>query len=99
MGLVPGGDAMRVIEDRDHDERGPGPRGPSRRGPGPAPPWPSPYRWGPAAFVLAALGLATTVVFYNACKIEVRSGEQAVLIRRAGLDLGRDMELAPPRKD
>src|SRR4051812_4852892 len=90
---------MRGTDDRDHDERGPGPRGPARRGPGPAPPWPTPFRWGPAAIVLACLTLGTVVVLYNACKIEVRSGEQVVLIRRVGLDLERDMELAPPRKD
>ena len=36
---------------------------------------------------------------YNACKIEVDTGKQAVLIRRVGLDLGRDQELAPPRKN
>src|SRR5882757_3329477 len=35
---------------------------------------------------------------YNACKIEVDTGKQAVLIRRVGLDLARDQELAPPRK-
>jgi hypothetical protein len=38
------------------------------------------------------------VLIYNACKIEVETGMQAVLIRREGLDLERDMELAPPRK-
>ncbi len=41
------------------------------------------------------LGLAA----YNACKVEVGTGKQAVLIRRSGLDLSRDQELAPPRKD
>ena len=52
------------------------------------------------------LGLAALVVVpfailgaYNACKIEVDTGKQAVLIRRVGLDLARDQELAPSRKD
>ncbi len=36
---------------------------------------------------------------YNACKIEVDTSKQAVLIRRVGLDLDRDQELAPPRKN
>ena len=36
---------------------------------------------------------------YNACKIEVGTGQQAVLIRREGLELEPDMELAPPPKD
>src|SRR6202040_4265829 len=31
----------------------------------------------------------------NACKIEVETGQQAVLIRREGLDLAAEMELAP----
>ena len=35
---------------------------------------------------------------YNACKIEVDTGKQAVLIRKVGLDLAKDQELAPPRK-
>jgi regulator of protease activity HflC (stomatin/prohibitin superfamily) len=49
---------------------------------------------------LGALVAAPFVVLgvYNACKIEVDTGKQAVLIRRVGLDLGRDQELAPPRK-
>src|SRR5277367_643979 len=34
---------------------------------------------------------------YNSCKIEVDTGKQAVLIRRVGLDLATDQELAPPR--
>jgi regulator of protease activity HflC (stomatin/prohibitin superfamily) len=36
---------------------------------------------------------------YNACKIEVGTGQQAVLIRREGLELEPDMELAPPPED
>jgi regulator of protease activity HflC (stomatin/prohibitin superfamily) len=92
------GDAMNAIEERDDGVRGPGRRGPTRRGPFPAEPrsWPP---WGLAVFGLACLVLGSIVVVYNACKIEVGTGEQAVLIRREGLDLDRDMELAPPRKD
>jgi regulator of protease activity HflC (stomatin/prohibitin superfamily) len=48
-------------------------------------------------FVLLGLGLAVSL--YNQCKIEVGTGEQAVLIRREGLELEPDMELAPPPKD
>jgi regulator of protease activity HflC (stomatin/prohibitin superfamily) len=90
---------MHAIEDRDDDEHGRGPRGPVRRGPGPAAPRPAGSFWGLAAFGLVCLVVGAIVVIYNACKIEVGTGEQAVLIRRAGLDLERDMELAPPRKD
>jgi hypothetical protein len=39
--------------------------------------------------------LAGVVVTYNACKIEVPTGYQAVLIRKTGLDLAGDMEIAP----
>jgi regulator of protease activity HflC (stomatin/prohibitin superfamily) len=48
-----------------------------------------------------ALGLAALVAVgvYNASKIEVETGQQAVLIRKVGLDLEPDMELAPPPKD
>ena len=35
---------------------------------------------------------------YSSCKIEVGTGQQAVLIRKVGLDLDGSMELAPPRK-
>jgi regulator of protease activity HflC (stomatin/prohibitin superfamily) len=76
-----------------------GPRGPTRRGAGPAAPRPGGLPWGLAAIGLACLILGSIVVLYNTCKIEVDTGEQAVLIRRAGLDLDREMELAPPRKD
>ncbi len=48
-------------------------------------------------FVLVCLGLV--MAGYNVCKIEVGTGEQAVLIRREGLELEPDMELAPPPKD
>jgi regulator of protease activity HflC (stomatin/prohibitin superfamily) len=42
---------------------------------------------------LVALGAVASV--YNACKIEVETGWQGVLIRRVGHDLDPDMELAP----
>jgi hypothetical protein len=42
-------------------------------------------------FVVAVMGV------YNECKIEVGTGEQAVLIRKVGLDLAPDMELSPPQ--
>lgn len=61
-----------------------------------------PRRWRPSAGIaLVGLGLCLlglVVVLYDACKIEVETGQQAVLIRRAGLDLGREMELAPAPK-
>src|SRR4051794_34254595 len=90
---------MNATELRGGNDRGPGGRG---RGGGGGRVRPAP-RPGPtiglAAFGLACLVLGTVVVTYNAFKIEVGTGEQAVLIRREGLDLARDMELAPPRKD
>ncbi|GAC1465919.1 MAG: SPFH domain-containing protein [Isosphaeraceae bacterium] len=46
---------------------------------------------------LVTLGIVVTT--YNSCKIEVQTGEQAVLIRREGLDLEPEMELAPPPRD
>jgi regulator of protease activity HflC (stomatin/prohibitin superfamily) len=57
-------------------------------------------RW-PAVFLGVGLGLVAaagvgTLVLYNACKIEVDTGQQVVLIRRVGKDLGPEMELAPP---
>jgi regulator of protease activity HflC (stomatin/prohibitin superfamily) len=60
-------------------------RGPSGRG------WRS---WA----VLAAAGFASIVALsiYNACTIEVPPGYQAVLVRKAGLDLEPGMVLAPP---
>ncbi|HEX8204358.1 MAG TPA: SPFH domain-containing protein [Isosphaeraceae bacterium] len=51
---------------------------------------------GGAGAVLVLVGLATVFLTYNALKIEVQTGEQAVLIRRTGLDLQPEMELAPP---
>ena len=56
-----------------------------------------PYRT--AAIALLAIVPFAALWTYNACRIEVDTGEQAVLIRRVGLDLPRDQELAPPRKD
>ncbi|MGE3818147.1 MAG: hypothetical protein AB7I30_01815, partial [Isosphaeraceae bacterium] len=44
-----------------------------------------------------ALGALATI--YNLCKIEIDTGQQAVLIRKTGLDLAPDMEVAPPPKD
>ena len=35
------------------------------------------------------------MIAYNACKVEVTTGEQAVLLRKTGLDLAPDMEIAP----
>ena len=46
--------------------------------------------------ILLLLGLVAAV--YNACKIEVGTGHQAVLIRNEGLELDPEMELAPPPK-
>jgi regulator of protease activity HflC (stomatin/prohibitin superfamily) len=69
---------------------------PTRRGP-------PPDRWWPqgtiASVGLAVLGLGVVVALYNACKIDVDTGRQAVLIRKEGLELEPDMELAPPPKD
>jgi len=44
---------------------------------------------------LGLLALGAVAAAYNACKIEVETGQQAVLIRREGMDLEPDMELAP----
>ena len=48
---------------------------------------------------LALLGFGFAMVLYNSFKIEVGTGQQAVLIRREGLELEPEMELAPPPKD
>jgi len=48
---------------------------------------------------LLLVGLGLVMAVYNSCKIEVDTGQQAVLIRREGLELEPDMELAPPPKD
>ncbi len=52
-----------------------------------------------AIFGVGCVAVGAVVTGYNACRIEVGTGQQAVLIRLAGLDLDKDMELAPPRKD
>jgi regulator of protease activity HflC (stomatin/prohibitin superfamily) len=64
---------------------------------GPRPPRGLPWK----TVVIGALVATPFVIMgvYNACKIEVDTGKQAVLIRRVGLDLGRDQELAPPLKN
>lgn len=72
------------------DDRG-GRRRDMNRGPA-SPPWGAALGW--LGFGLVALG--GVVIGYNACKIEVETGQQAVLIRKTGLDLEPDMELAPP---
>src|SRR6516162_2124384 len=87
-----------------HDDRGGGrDRGPARRGPGgrgAGPAMPGPWPIGSLGlFGLVCLVLGSIAVAYHECKIEVGTGEQAILIRKEGLDLERDMELAPPRKD
>src|SRR5438067_36709 len=91
---------MNASDERDDGLRGPGGggRGPIRRGPVAPPPGPVPVG-GLAVLGLICLVVGAIVVGYNSCKIEVGTGEEVVLIRRIGLDLERDMELAPPRKD
>ena len=64
---------------------------------------PSPARGVPRVGIglvgLVLVGIGLVVGLYNACKIEVGTGQQAVLIRLEGLELDPDMELAPPPKD
>lgn len=43
-----------------------------------------------------AIVLASIALVYNMCKIDVGTGMQVVLIRKTGLDLKPEMELAPP---
>src|SRR5271157_6023340 len=45
------------------------------------------------------LGLGLVLAVYNACKIDIGTGQQAVLIRLEGLEIEPDMELAPPPRD
>jgi regulator of protease activity HflC (stomatin/prohibitin superfamily) len=52
----------------------------------------------PGILLLVAACVAVVMVMYNSFKIEVGTGEQAVLVRLTGLDLEPDMELAPPPK-
>lgn len=54
---------------------------------------------GPLVGVGFIASVFAAMIAYNACKIEVDSGMQAVVIRKTGLDLAPDMELAPPPKD
>lgn len=51
---------------------------------------------GPIGLGLGLAALIAGVIGYNACKVEVSTGQQAILVRKAGLDMGRDMELAAP---
>ncbi len=53
----------------------------------------------PAVGGLILVGIGLTAALYEACKIEVGTGMQAVLIRKEGLELEPDLELAPPPKD
>jgi regulator of protease activity HflC (stomatin/prohibitin superfamily) len=46
--------------------------------------------------LVAVVVIVAVMGMYNQCKIEVGTGEQAVLIRREGRDLNSDMELSPP---
>lgn len=58
----------------------------------------------PRALMLGAAGALAVpivvviagVIAYNSCVLEVPSGSQAVLIRKTGLDLPPDAEIAPP---
>jgi regulator of protease activity HflC (stomatin/prohibitin superfamily) len=52
----------------------------------------------PGILLLVAACVVAVMVMYNSFKIEVGTGEQAVLIRLNGLDLSPEMELAPPPK-
>ena len=65
-----------------------------RRRPGPAPSV-SKIGWIGVGLVAAASIIST----YNSCKVEVGTGQQAVLIRKVGIDLDPEMELAPAPKD
>jgi regulator of protease activity HflC (stomatin/prohibitin superfamily) len=66
--------------------------------PGPFPPRRG--SWGGMAVAgFVFLGVGIVMVLYNACKIEVGTGQQAVLIRREGQELEPDMEVAPLPKD
>ncbi len=73
------------------DEERPAPRG--------RPPARGLPRGAGAVVGLALVGIGIVIALYNAFKIEVDTGQQAVLIRREGLELEPDMELAPPPKD
>lgn len=52
--------------------------------------------WGAGSLVAVGIvALIAVMSLYNACKLEVPTGFQAVLIRKEGLDIGPEMELAP----
>ena len=73
--------------------QGPYPRGPARGRPA------APTR-ALGGLILAGFAAVGGLSAYNSCVLEVPTGSQAVLIRKAGLDLQPDMELAPaPGKD
>ena len=44
-------------------------------------------RWWSVPVLLAGAAAVMVVILYQMCKIEVDTGQQAVLIRKAGLDL------------
>ncbi len=56
------------------------------------------WRFTRVAAVTLGIVVLSAGFIYESCKIEVGTGQQVVLIRKVGLDLERDMELAPPRK-
>jgi regulator of protease activity HflC (stomatin/prohibitin superfamily) len=61
---------------------------------------PGPRRWAlTAGLVLAGALVVVTFATYRSCRIDVPTGYQAVLIRRVGLDLTPDQEIAPAPKD
>ncbi len=96
---------MNAFDNTHDDDHGPTRRVATSRGGGGLPPPPMSLRMGPGPYwglwIVGLIGLALVliVVAYNECKIEVGTGEEAVLIRRSGLDLEPGMELAPPRKE
>lgn len=67
---------------------------------GPRRPWRRALHLGFGGLVIAAV-IAVIVIssMYNSIKIEVPTGYQAVLIRKTGLDLPSDKEIAPPPRN
>lgn len=58
---------------------------------------PRPVRWGlSSAVVLAGAAFVVAWATYRSCRIDVPTGQQAVLLRRVGLELPREAEIAPP---
>jgi len=53
------------------------------------------FQSGFGILVLGVMFLIAMAITYNSFKIDVKTGEQAVLIRKVGRDLKPDMELAP----